>query len=203
MRKWILVVVLLAVIAIVAFVTPPKNVLPEEGGEFEEGYFDNLEPEPLEPEIEQFLLNTDEELTVEHELASSKTHISTLPLETQTALTKITPELACREYADFSDTKNTVICDLYVENISDSYVEFVASMVLKDVARNCVLQCEEPTWDPDTFERSEGYYASVKYARLNPGEIFDIELECTPKEQVPLKVEIRTSPEKISVPNKC
>lgn len=203
MRKLILVVIILVIIAVVSLVSPPQNLTPEEGGVFEEGYFDDLEPEPLDSEFEEFLLDADEELTVANKLANSKTHISTLPLETQVALTKITPELACREYADFTGEKNTVICDLYIENISDEYVEFVASMVLKDASRNCVLQCEEPTWDPVTHERAGGYYASVKYARLNPGEIFDIELECTPQSQVPLKIEIRTSPEKISILNKC
>jgi len=203
MRKIILAVIILVVIAVVALVSVPKDVPLEEGGEFEESYFDNIEPEPLDAQFEDFLLNEDEELTVANELAVSKTIMSTLPLETQAGLAKITPELACKEYADFTGEKNTVICDIYVENISDSYIEFVASMVLKDASRNCVLQCEEPTWDPVTHERAGGYYASVKYARLNPGEIFDVELECTPQQQVPLKVEIRTSPETISVLNKC
>ena len=203
MRKLILVVTILAIIAVVSLVSVPTNLPPEEGGVFEESYFDDLEPEPLEPEFEELLLGADEELTVANKLATSKKHISTLPLETQTGLTKITPELACREYGNFSGEKNTVICDLYVENKSDEYIEFVASMVLKDAVRNCILQCEEPTWDPVTHERAGGYYASVKYARLNPGEIFDIELECTPQKQVPLKIEIRTSSEKISILNKC
>ena len=203
MRKLILAVSILIVIAIVSLVSVPQDVPLEEGGVFEEGYFDDIEPEPLDAEFEEFLLDADEELTVGNKLANSKTHISTLSLETQIALTKITPELACKEYADFSGEKNTVVCDLYVENISDSYLEFVASMVLKDSSRNCVLQCEELTWDPVTHERAGGYYASVKYARLNPGDIFDVELECTPQQQVPFKVEIRTSPEKISILNKC
>lgn len=198
MRKIIYVAVILILAVALVWFFYPKEVPPEQGGEFNPDYMQGNEDEPLDPELENYMNVTTDELV------KSTKYTSTLSAETISQFTApVLDDNACRSYADFSGTINQVVCDLYFSNDSNNDMSFVVTMMVKDPSTNCTLQCEEHDFDPVTFEPLPGYYADYKYVRLAPAERFLYSLYCTPVKQIPVSVEVITSPQKINVLNKC